>query len=205
MIIVTGSRRTGTSLAMQVLKKSGYSCFSVKTEMDLVAPNKNQSGYFDSTPFIKKEGTLPASHDAIKLFDFDIKKLHDFNFLEHDFLICIRHPLDAIYSEQAVLSEIKKPQIQEKKLLKSYVKRYRWIKENIIDCKCKFSVIDFDEYPNNFENFFKIASNATVDTIASSWNQEDISIKKSREAAPESISSLQEFNEAMEIYNEITT
>lgn len=172
--------------------------------MDLVAPNKNQSGYFDSTPFIKKERALPASHDAIKLFDFDIKKLHDFNFLEHDFLICIRHPLDAIYSEQAVLSEINEPQIKEKRLLKSYVKRYRWIKENIVDYKCKFSVIDFDEYPNNFENFSEIASNDTVETVAFSWNQEHISIKKSREAPPESISSLQEFNEAMEVYKEIT-
>lgn len=178
MIIVSGARRTGTALAIQVLEQCGLSCFSETSEMDAQLPQRNEFGYKDSTSYIKKNGALPSGFDAIKLFDFDLKLIEGFQHSDHKYLIALRHPRFSIASVRAVV-DLRESKEKVSKSLRLYIDSYEYLLKHVIQANCEFATVDFDDYPNAARFFQALVPSATDDMIATIWSKESVRFSES--------------------------
>lgn len=169
MIIVSGARRTGTSLAMQVLERCGLSCFSEQSIMDERLPERNEFGYRDSSSYIKSNRRLPSEFDAIKLFHFDLALLEGFQHKDHEYLITLRHPQFSVASVRAVV-DLTNGNESVSKSLRMYIDSYEYLLKHVIQANCKFAVVDFEGYPEVAHFYQTIVPSASDDIVAGVWS-----------------------------------
>lgn len=178
MIIVSGARRTGTALAIQVLERCGLSCFSKTSEMDEHLPQRNEFGYKDSSSYIKAHRALPSGFDAIKLFHFDLALIEGFQHSDHKYLIALRHPRFSVASVRAVV-DLTKSKENVRKSLRLYIESYEYLLKQVIQANCEFATVDFDDYPNVARFFQALVPSASDDVIATIWNKESVRFSES--------------------------
>ena len=194
---------------MRILEKAGKKCFYVETESDEYLLDKNPLGYRDSTPYIKRERHLPSGFEVIKLFDFDIKRIQNYDFKDHEYIITLRNPISAVASEKDLIDAKRSIGKNDKqtlnKTLRLYIDRYEYILANIINMDLKHTIVEFEKYPEVYEQFAMIVGSFDKALIDQAWDTRNshFSTDKIPENLQNQVKQSEHYPRAKEVYSKI--
>jgi hypothetical protein len=156
--LVSGSQRTGTSLAMQLLCQLGIPIVG-EAFINGRLKEFNPQGFYDSGPFIENRNLSFASLNgkALKLFEYDFNKrglnLEELKSLDLLVLLTIRHPLETILSH--ILFQTKKKKLgifkgwTKSRCVRNYITNLQFSYDEFVEAPVEVLVLEYSEYFSN--------------------------------------------------------